>query len=141
MCYPQSWKRWQSNDTQVTSFVKGYTGDAGSSGVFLFTYFNPRQQPDEESKNRYLNEAVSFLANHNVTPHWANSQRIDNCAGYSSPATEMLTAFTNGSAAAVGRVGMEQDGLIHVAVVFDNSGGRLRCDTLMSVTNIFANNY
>ncbi len=137
MCYPQSWSSWESRDPQPSSFVKGYTDDAGRRGVFLFTYLNPRQQPDDVSKDNYLKQAVSFLVSHDLTPRPTNAGRVASCAGQLGYLGETLTAFTDGSGSAVARAWMEQDGLTHVAVVFNNADSRWDCDTLMSVTNIY----
>jgi hypothetical protein len=137
MCYPESWESWQSRDPQDSSFVKGYSGDRGTHGVFLFTYFNPRRLPDDVAEARFVDDAVSFMASHSLTPRLAPAGTLNNCAG--EPAR--LAAFSNSSASAVARVGMEQDGLVHVVLGFDNTGNRWDCDTIMSVTNIFANNY
>ncbi len=137
MCYPQSWNNWEARDPQASSFVKGYIDDSGARGIFLFTYFNPRQQPDEVSQNHYLEEAMAFLVSHNLTPRPAGAGRVTNCAGQLGYLGETITTFNSGPGSSVARAWMEQDGLAHVAVVFDNAEDRWDCDTLMSVTTIY----
>lgn len=137
MCYPQSWNSWESRDPQASSFVKGYVDDSGTRGVFLFSYFNPRQQPDDVSKDHYLAEAVAFLVSHNLTSRPAGAGRITDCGGQLGYIGETLTAFNSGRGSAVARAWMEQDGLTHVVVAFDNAESRWDCDTLMSVTTIY----
>jgi hypothetical protein len=137
MCYPQSWNSWEAGDAQASSFIKGYTDDSGTRGIFLFTYFNPRQQPDQVSQDHYLAEAEAFLVSHNLTPRPTGAGKITDCAGQLGYLGETLTAFNNGYGSAVARTWMEQDGLAHVAVAFDNAQNRRDCDTLMSVTTIY----
>jgi hypothetical protein len=137
MCYPQSWRSWEANYSDTSAFVKGYVSDAGSSGIFLFSYFNPRLQPDNVSLGRYLTHAITYMTDHNLTPRLASPSAATNCAGQPANPGEPLIAYSGGSAAAMARVGMETDGLVHVAVAFDNTGKSVNCDALMSVRRGF----
>lgn len=136
LCYPASWGPWDSSDLPPGSLVKGYKSEDGTRGVYLFTYFNPGNDPDDTSKNRHLAEAVSFLVDHKLVPRPTVAQAISKCGEQGPQFGEKLGAFSDGVGAGVAKAWMESDGLTHVAVVFDNREAQPNCETLMSATTL-----
>jgi hypothetical protein len=136
LCYPDSWVSWESPELPPGSWIKGYTDHERTQGIFLFTYFNPRHQPDGISKTYYLIQAASYLVGHNLAPRPRTVQVIPRCEEQSPEPGETLTEFNDGTGSATAKVWMENDGLTHVAVVFDRHKLQANCDALMSVTNL-----
>jgi len=149
ICHPADWQLWKSGALSDPGLVRGYTdrSDDPQHGVFLFTYYHPRQASDSDASDSGLRNALSFLQSEGFIPttQLAASRRA--CLEHRE---RWINRYDMAGVTVHSRYWSEPDGVVHVVLAFDRRSNRPRpaeltsgsdddstdCDMLSSAINI-----
>ena len=97
VCRPATWKRWQSKDPDAV-WTRGYIEDGNNRGAFVFSFFDPQQDGEEETRARALRRAENILHNEGVAPQPVAARPLYDCTGLHRHTGEtiVMAAFTDG---------------------------------------------
>ena len=120
LCHPATWKRWQSKDPDAV-WTRGYIEDGNNRGAFVFSFFDPQQDGEEETRARALRRAENILHNEGIAPQPVAARPLYDCTGLHRHTGETMAAFTDGGGTSLAKAWTTSQGLVNVIAVVDKN--------------------
>ncbi len=120
LCHPASWKRWQSKDPDAV-WTRGYIEDGKNRGTFVFSFFDPQQDGEEETRARALRRAEKILHNEGIAPESAVARPLYDCTGLHRHSGETIATFTDGGGTSMAKAWTTSQGIVNVIAVVDKN--------------------
>lgn len=129
VCHPSAWRSWSPSSHSEPGWVRAYVSPDRTPyrGVFLFTYYYPKQETDITSLA--VKRAQRFLESQGIVSPQHPEPKINRC-GFPNGSQFIERRSELGRETLLSRAWVREDGLVHVGVVFRSDMSNMALPTL-----------